>query len=73
MLFHRPSGTGKTIAAQVLAGESQLDLHHLDVSPVISKYIGETEANVRCLRRAAEAECAKLDRRPAMAENEAWA
>jgi hypothetical protein len=54
-LFSGPSGVGKTLAAEVLAHELQLDLHHTDLSSVISKYIGETEKNLRALFDAAEA------------------
>jgi len=53
-LFHGPSGTGKTTAAEVLAGELRLDLYHIDLSRVVSKYIGETEANLRRIFDAAE-------------------
>ncbi len=45
-LFAGPSGTGKTMAAEVLANELQLDLYHIDLSQVVSKYIGETEKNL---------------------------
>jgi AAA+ superfamily predicted ATPase len=45
-LFHGPSGVGKTMAAEVLANELQLDLYHIDLSRVVSKYIGETEKNL---------------------------
>jgi hypothetical protein len=53
-LFYGPSGTGKTMAAEVLAGEMRLDLYHIDLSRVVSKYIGETEANLRRVFDAAE-------------------
>ncbi len=45
-LFSGPSGTGKTLAAEVLAGELGLDMFKLDLSSVVSKYIGETEKNL---------------------------
>ncbi|MCA8951974.1 MAG: ATP-binding protein, partial [Planctomycetes bacterium] len=45
-LFAGPSGTGKTMAAEVLAHELELDLLHVDLSRVVSKYIGETEKNL---------------------------
>ena len=45
-LFYGPSGVGKTMAAEVLAAELKLDLYHIDLSQVISKYIGETEKNL---------------------------
>src|SRR5262249_26525936 len=43
VLFSGPSGTGKTMAAQVVAGALGLDLYRIDLSCVVSKYIGETE------------------------------
>ena len=54
-LFSGPSGTGKTMAAEVLAGELRLDLYRIDLSAVVSKYIGETEKNLRRIFDAAEA------------------
>jgi hypothetical protein len=45
-LFSGPSGTGKTLAAEVLASELGLDMFKLDLSSVVSKYIGETEKNL---------------------------
>lgn len=45
-LFAGPSGTGKTMAAEVLAKDLSLDLFHVDLSAVVSKYIGETERNL---------------------------
>jgi hypothetical protein len=53
-LFAGESGTGKTMAAEVLARELQLDLYHIDLSAVVSKYIGETEKNLRRVFDAAE-------------------
>ena len=53
-LFAGPSGTGKTMAAEVLAGELRLDLYRIDLSSVVSKYIGETEKNLRRVFDAAE-------------------
>ncbi|MBD2245318.1 ATP-binding protein [Nostoc sp. FACHB-888] len=53
-LFAGTSGTGKTLAAEVLAQELQLDLYRIDLSSVISKYIGETEKNLRSCFDAAE-------------------
>lgn len=53
-LFAGVSGTGKTMAAEVLANELQLDLYHIDLSQVVSKYIGETEKNLRRVFDAAE-------------------
>ncbi|WP_327343111.1 AAA family ATPase [Streptomyces europaeiscabiei] len=46
VLFAGPSGTGKTMAADVLAHELGLDLYKIDLSTVVSKYIGETEKNL---------------------------
>ncbi len=45
-LFAGASGTGKTMAAEVLARELRLDLYRIDLSSVVSKYIGETEKNL---------------------------
>ena len=53
-LFAGVSGTGKTMAAEVLAGELRLDLYRIDLSQVVSKYIGETEKNLRRVFDAAE-------------------
>ncbi|HEY0172921.1 MAG TPA: ATP-binding protein [Pyrinomonadaceae bacterium] len=53
-LFVGASGTGKTMAAEVLAGELRLDLYRIDLSSVVSKYIGETEKNLRRVFDAAE-------------------
>ena len=46
-LFAGEPGTGKTLAAEVIAHELDLDLLHVDLSAVVSKYIGETEKNLR--------------------------
>ena len=46
LLFGGPPGTGKTLAAQVIAAELKLDLYSIDLSTVVSKYIGETEKNL---------------------------
>ncbi|MBW4522611.1 MAG: ATP-binding protein [Scytolyngbya sp. HA4215-MV1] len=53
-LFAGASGTGKTLAAEVLANELHLDLYRIDLSSVVSKYIGETEKNLRRIFDAAE-------------------
>jgi SpoVK/Ycf46/Vps4 family AAA+-type ATPase len=45
-LFAGPSGTGKTMAAEVIANELGLPLYRVDLSAVVSKYIGETEKNL---------------------------
>jgi hypothetical protein len=59
-LFAGPSGTGKTTAAEVLANELRLDLFRIDLSQVISKYIGETEKNLSRVFDAAEQGAAVL-------------
>jgi hypothetical protein len=53
-LFAGVSGTGKTMAAEVLANELHLDLYRIDLSQIINKYIGETEKNLRQVFDAAE-------------------
>jgi hypothetical protein len=53
-LFSGAAGTGKTMAAEVLAGELALDLYRIDLSAVVSKYIGETEKNLRRIFDSAE-------------------
>jgi ATP-dependent 26S proteasome regulatory subunit len=53
-LFTGDSGTGKTMAAEVIANELRLDLYKIDLSQVVSKYIGETEKNLRRIFDAAE-------------------
>lgn len=53
-LFAGASGTGKTMVAEVLANELRLDLYRIDLSQVMSKYIGETEKNLRRVFDAAE-------------------
>jgi SpoVK/Ycf46/Vps4 family AAA+-type ATPase len=52
-LFAGPPGTGKTMAAEVIAQELDLDLYKIDLSAVISKYIGETEKNLERIFAAA--------------------
>ena len=46
MLFAGPPGTGKTMAAQVVANELGIEMYKVDLSQVVSKYIGETEKNL---------------------------
>lgn len=46
VLFYGASGTGKTMTASVIANELKLDLYRIDLSKLISKYIGETEKNI---------------------------
>lgn len=53
-LFAGSSGTGKTMAAEVLGNELQLDVYRIDLSSVIDKYIGETEKNLKRIFDAAE-------------------
>jgi ATPase family associated with various cellular activities (AAA) len=54
VIFAGPSGTGKTLAAEVIANALRLDLYRIDLSRVVSKYIGETEKNLRRVFDAAE-------------------
>ena len=53
-LFAGESGTGKTMAAEVIANHLRLNLYRIDLSAVVSKFIGETEKNLRRLFDAAE-------------------
>jgi len=53
-LFAGDTGTGKTLAAEVLACDLGLDLYRIDLSAVVSKYIGETEKNLKQVFDAAE-------------------
>ena len=53
-LFAGPSGTGKTMAAEIIAAELGLELYKIDLSTVISKYIGETEKNLSGIFAEAE-------------------
>jgi ATP-dependent 26S proteasome regulatory subunit len=59
-LFSGPPGTGKTMAAQVIACDLQFDLYQIDLSQVVSKYIGETEKNLRKVFDEADASQAIL-------------
>jgi SpoVK/Ycf46/Vps4 family AAA+-type ATPase len=52
-LFAGPSGTGKTLAASVVANALSLDLYRVDLSQAVSKYIGETEKNLHRIFQAA--------------------
>jgi SpoVK/Ycf46/Vps4 family AAA+-type ATPase len=54
VMFAGESGTGKTMAAEVLANDLQLDLYKVDLSKVVSKYIGETEKQLSRIFDAAE-------------------
>lgn len=60
VLFSGSSGTGKTMAAEILAHELGLDIYKIDLSTVVSKYIGETEKNLGRIFSAAEASNAIL-------------
>lgn len=59
-LFAGQSGTGKTMAADVIAGQLGLELYKIDLSGVVSKYIGETEKNIGAIFRDAESSNAIL-------------
>jgi SpoVK/Ycf46/Vps4 family AAA+-type ATPase len=59
-LFSGPSGTGKTMAAGILARELGLDLYQIDLSRIVSKYIGETEKNLDRIFEDARASNAML-------------
>ena len=53
-MFTGPSGTGKTMAAEIIAGDLGLDLYKIDLSMMVSKYIGETEKNLSAVFSEAE-------------------
>lgn len=55
VLFSGLPGTGKTMAAEVIAHQLQLDLYKIDLSQIVSKYIGETEKNLNRIFEAASA------------------
>ncbi len=54
VLFSGPSGTGKTMASEIIARETNLDIYKIDLSSVVSKYIGETEKNLNRIFKEAE-------------------
>lgn len=54
VFFYGPSGTGKTTAVEILADELQLDAYQIDLSTIVSKYIGETEKNLSAIFHEAE-------------------
>lgn len=54
ILFSGTSGTGKTMAAEIIANELKLDFYKIDLSCVVSKYIGETEKNLSAIFKEAE-------------------
>ena len=60
ILFSGPPGTGKTMAAEIIAGELGLDLYKIDLSSIVSKYIGETEKNMERIFSEAESSNAIL-------------
>ncbi|HEX2926965.1 MAG TPA: ATP-binding protein [Ruminiclostridium sp.] len=60
IMFSGPPGSGKTMAAEAIANEIGLEIYKIDVSRVISKYIGETEKNLSEIFREAEASNAIL-------------
>jgi SpoVK/Ycf46/Vps4 family AAA+-type ATPase len=60
ILFAGPPGTGKTMSAQIIAAELGLDLYKIDLSTIISKYIGETEKNLERIFTEAESSNAIL-------------
>lgn len=53
-LFHGPSGTGKTLTASLLGKKYNKEVYHIDLSMMVSKYIGETEKNLRNVFDTAE-------------------
>jgi hypothetical protein len=59
-LLAGPPGTGKTMAAQVIAAELELDLHRIDLASMVSKYVGETAKNLRRLFARAARQSAVL-------------
>jgi ATPase family associated with various cellular activities (AAA) len=54
VLFYGPAGTGKTLTATVLGNETSKEVYKIDLSMVVSKYIGETEKNLELLFARAE-------------------
>ena len=60
VMFSGPSGTGKTMAAEIVAGSAGLDLYKVDLASVVSKYIGETESNLQRIFDEAETSNAVL-------------
>jgi SpoVK/Ycf46/Vps4 family AAA+-type ATPase len=60
VLFHGHSGTGKTMAVEVIANELQLEAYKVDLSAIVSKYIGETEKNLSAVFREADSSNAIL-------------
>lgn len=60
VLFSGPSGTGKTMAAEIVANVVDLDIYKIDLSNVVSKYIGETEKNLEKIFNEAQSSNAIL-------------
>jgi SpoVK/Ycf46/Vps4 family AAA+-type ATPase len=60
LLFAGPSGTGKTMAAEIMSNELGLDLYKIDLSAIVSKYIGETEKNLERIFKEGQASNAIL-------------
>jgi AAA+ superfamily predicted ATPase len=60
VLFSGQPGTGKTMAAEIIAGELGLDLYKIDLSTIVSKYVGETEKNMERIFSEAESSNAIL-------------
>ncbi len=60
VLFAGPPGTGKTMAAEIIAKELELDLYKIDLSTIVSKYIGETEKNLEQIFQEAQSSNAIL-------------
>jgi SpoVK/Ycf46/Vps4 family AAA+-type ATPase len=60
ILFTGPPGTGKTMAAEIISNELKLELYKIDLSAVVSKYIGETEKNISSLFNEAKKSSAIL-------------
>jgi SpoVK/Ycf46/Vps4 family AAA+-type ATPase len=54
VLFYGPSGTGKTLTASLLGKQFNMDVYRIDLSQIVSKYIGETEKNLESVFRKAE-------------------
>ncbi len=54
VLFYGPSGTGKTLTAALLGKQFEKDVYRIDLSQIVSKYIGETEKNLESVFRKAE-------------------
>jgi hypothetical protein len=54
VLFYGPSGTGKTLTASLLGKQFNMDVYRIDLSQIVSKYIGETEKNLESVFKKAE-------------------